>query len=210
MFHLHTFDGIQFNVPVESLKRRGTVEKVSTAYRTRKTIDREAGNGAPKQEENQSSYALEAYRKSVKMENRREPIFHAYSIMKSPVISIDPELNIIEAWNLFKAKKVNHMPVLSSGNKITGMVSSGDLLKHLIIEGDKILGASDMTIKDIMTGDVITADRITDIRRIAKVMFDNHIGTMPIVDEEGTLLGIITRSDILYALINYPPLNLWG
>ncbi len=61
-----------------------------------------------------------------------------------------------------------------------------------------------------MVREVITASRFTDIRRIAKVMFDEHIGSMPVLDDNRKLEGIISRSDILHALVNYPPLKLWG
>ena len=40
-------------------------------------------------------------------------------------------------------------------------------------------------------------------------MFKERIGAMPIVDDQGTLVGILTRSDILRVLVNKAPLQLW-
>ncbi len=210
MFHLQTFEGLQFNIPLESLKSRESRKKVAKSFRTRRTIDNETEEIVKNETDNKSSYAVNAYRDAIKISSKREPILHAYRIMKSPVLTVDPDMNVVDAWHLFREKEVSHMPVLSPDKKIIGIVSTGDLLKHLIIVDNKIENATDQKVKDIMTEEVITADRITDIRRIAQAMFENHIGTMPIVDERGAPLGIITRSDILYALINYPPLNLWG
>jgi CBS-domain-containing membrane protein len=60
-----------------------------------------------------------------------------------------------------------------------------------------------------MTTRVLTASPNTEIRQIAQVLFDEHIGTMPIIDEREHLIGLITRSDILQALIKPAPLDLW-
>lgn len=206
MFHIHTFEGIQFNVPLESLKKKNEVSRLEKSYHIRKVIDKkesEEGHGSSR-----NSYAVKAYREAVSMKDEREPVLHACSIMKSPVLTLNPGMKIIDAWNLFAEKGVSHMPVFSE-NKIIGIVSDRDILHHLIIVNDRIENKTDKTVQDIMTRNVITAGRLTDIRRIAKAMFENHIGTMPIVEDDGTLTGIITRSDILYALINYPPLSLW-
>ncbi|HPQ54442.1 MAG TPA: CBS domain-containing protein [Spirochaetota bacterium] len=208
MFHIHTFDGIQFNVPLESLKKKKEISRLERSYHTRKVIDKKESEEGSDSYNGRNSYAVKAYREAVSIKDEREPVLHAYSIMKSPVLTLDPEMKIIDAWNLFKKKGVSHMPVFAN-NKILGIVSDRDILRYLIIVDNKIENNSDKTVREIMTDHVITAGRLTDIRRIAKAMFENHIGTMPIVEDDGALTGIITRSDILYALINYPPLNLW-
>ena len=101
------------------------------------------------------------------------------------------------------------MPVISKENKIIGILSDRDILKCLCILECSENNIADKKVTEIMTRKVITAGKLTDIRRIAKAMFENHVGTMPIVEDSGELAGIITRSDILYALVNYPPLSLW-
>jgi acetoin utilization protein AcuB len=144
------------------------------------------------------------------MKNEPAPVFHAYEIMSSPVVTIDKSLSAADGWNFFKEKKLHHMPVLSDEGDITGIVSDGDILKEIIIDGAVISMSSDKKIEDIMTREVITCSLMTDIRRVAKAMFENHIGTMPVLGEDRHLKGIITRSDILYALINHQPLKLWA
>jgi len=206
MFHIQGLDGIQFNIPLEDLKNNEKVDKLLKSHRARKIIDKKETPGG---DEN-LSHALKAYKESVKIRNDREPILHAYTIMKSPVLTLDPDMPIADAWNLLKEKEVSHMPVLSKEKKIIGIMSDRDLLKCLCIVDCNENNIADKTVVDIMTKKVITSSRVTDIRRIAKVMFENHIGTMPVVAEpSGDLIGIITRSDILYALVHYPPLSLW-
>jgi len=60
-----------------------------------------------------------------------------------------------------------------------------------------------------MTTPVVAAAAITDIRRIAAVMLDHGVDGTPITDEGGRLVGFVSRSDILRAVITDPPLSLW-
>jgi CBS domain-containing protein len=54
----------------------------------------------------------------------------------------------------------------------------------------------------------VTAD--TDIRRVAQVLLDTHLPGLPVVDDNGTLTGFVSRTDILRAVANDPPLDVWG
>jgi CBS domain-containing protein len=74
---------------------------------------------------------------------------------------------------------------------------------------DDANGGADTTIRAITKTRVLTASRETAIRQIAFVMIEQRIGAMPIIDESGHLEGIITRSDILRAVVNQAPLELW-
>lgn len=60
-----------------------------------------------------------------------------------------------------------------------------------------------------MTTPVVAANPLTDIRRIARVMLDRDVDGVPIVNETGVLLGFVSRSDILRAVVTDPPLSMW-
>jgi acetoin utilization protein AcuB len=209
MFHIFTLQGKKIDSPLEHLPQNVKVRQVLKRDMARKTIegksfDQEMAEGG------HVSYAHDAYRKAIQNENESRPVFHAGDIMNFPVITIDPGLKASDAWVTFKNANVRHMPVLSAEGRIIGIVSDRDLMKQLIIKDGTVEDAREVRVKDIMADEVITASPLTDIRRIAKVMLDHHIGTMPIVDEDGLLVGIITRSDILHAIINHPQLKLWA
>lgn len=53
------------------------------------------------------------------------------------------------------------------------------------------------TIADIMTRDVITVSNETTIRELADIFDKNHFGSLPIVDNDGNLTGIVTASDLI-------------
>jgi len=66
-----------------------------------------------------------------------------------------------------------------------------------------------LQVADIMSSPVFSAHPDTPIRDIAEVMLVERIGAIAICDDEGSLVGILTRSDILRALVNRAPLDLW-
>ncbi|HQO41121.1 MAG TPA: CBS domain-containing protein [Spirochaetota bacterium] len=210
MFFIHTLEGLYRDLSMEAMMHSTNVRGITANSRTRRLISGETGSKENPSPGKTLSYAEKAYRESVNMKNELEPVFHAYQIMSTPVKTIQPDIRITEAWTIFREEKVHHMPVVSKVGDLEGIVSDIDLLKRLIITDDRITNHTDEIVGDIMIKEVITAGKVTDIRRIAMVMFNMHIGTMPILDDSKKLTGIITRSDILHAIITYPPLKIWG
>ncbi len=210
MFFIHTLEGLYRDLSLEALIHKKELSGVNRNSRIRKLIREETGDSQYSPEKKTLTYAEKTYREAMKLKNQPGPIFHAYQIMSSPVKTIKPEMKITEAWNHLKRIGVRHTPVVSEEKKIEGIISDRDLLKRLLVGDDGTVEGSDQTVGDIMVHEVITASMVTDIRRIAMVMFKMHIGTMPVLDEDKNLAGIVTRSDILHALITYPPLKLWG
>lgn len=64
-------------------------------------------------------------------------------------------------------------------------------------------------VSDVMTTPVVAASPLTDIRRIARVMLERNVDGVPIVNDAGALLGFVSRSDILNAVVTDPPLSMW-
>jgi acetoin utilization protein AcuB len=134
--------------------------------------------------------------------------------MTSPVLSLEAEASVAQAWAFIRQRRFRHVPVLDHSQKLVGILSDRDLLCEAAGLGtahspSKPVEDASRLIGEIMTTRVLTASPDTEIRQIARVLFDNHIGTMPIVDEGEYLIGLITRSDILRALIQHAPLDLW-
>ncbi|MCF6149046.1 MAG: CBS domain-containing protein [Candidatus Kuenenia sp.] len=162
----------------------------------------------------------------------------ANQIMSSPLLTILPDTTLNEAWEIIRERRFRHLPILSSDKKLVGIVSDRDLLReaaHIEISREKQSANSFVkktfeteikpynggsytegvkesqkkkTVQDICRTRVLTATPDTNIREIAKILIEEHIGSMPIVDENGTLLGMITRSDVLRTIVTYGALDL--
>jgi CBS domain-containing protein len=99
--------------------------------------------------------------------------------------------------------------VLDPGYRLVGIVSERDLLTVLNVDEGRVRDVLTKRVGDVMSTPVVTADPVTDIRRIAQVMLQHQADGVPIVNETEALVGFVSRSDILRAIIADPPLSLW-
>jgi acetoin utilization protein AcuB len=129
----------------------------------------------------------------------------AREVMTGPVVSLSPDADLVDAWKMICEKRFRHVPVVSQSGALVGIVSDRDvLLRAALIAAAETAHKAHPggTIKEIMQTRVLTATPATEIRQIARVFFQERIGAMPVVDERGRLVGMITRSDVLRALID--------
>ena len=161
----------------------------------------EPGGGEPLQR----STVTTAYQEESSAQPRNLLIY-AHQIMSSPVItaSIHESLNTI--WSLFAKHKFHHLPLLDDQQKIQGIVSDRDILRFAANNHHQV---GRQPIVELMNRQVISAAADTEVRVLAEVMCQRGIGAIPIVDDVVAVLGIVSRSDILRALVNRAPLELW-
>jgi len=116
-------------------------------------------------------------------------------------VTITPDTPISEAQRTMRKEKVHRLPVLDKKKELVGIVTEKDLLYASpspattldIHEMTYLL--SRLTVSKVMTKKVISVTSDTVLEEAARVMVDNDIGGLPIVDS-GKLVGIITESDI--------------
>ncbi len=132
----------------------------------------------------------------------------AKQIMSSPVLTLSIDATFEKAWKLIVDYRFRHVPIATEGDKLFGILSDRDLLREAaLITQDGL--REEKNIRNIIKTNVLTASPDTEIKKIAQLFFDERIGSMPIIDEDGILLGIITRSDILRTIVNQAPVELW-
>jgi acetoin utilization protein AcuB len=144
---------------------------------------------------------------------RNATILHAGQIMTSPVVSLSPQQTASDALAIFQESAFRHLPVVGDDNKLAGIISDRDVLHYFGgISQDyrfQVPNRSDRPVEQLMQSPVLTATGDTDVRYIARLFVDQRIGSMPIVTES-TLVGIVTRSDVLSAVMRNFVLELWA
>lgn len=121
--------------------------------------------------------------------------------MTHPVITIHPKMPIHDALNLMNKEHIRRLPVVNKKGDLLAMVSERDLLHASpsdatslsVYELNYLL--SKITIKHIMSTDVITVTENTPIEEAARIMADNKIGGLPVV-HNNKVVGIITETDL--------------
>ncbi len=126
-------------------------------------------------------------------------------LMTSTVITLKPEDSIRDAWDVHLSRGFRHIPITSNIGQIVGILSDRDLLRL----GQPKQTDHDSAVSTIMTTRVLTCFSDTPLRLAASVMLENGFSSLPVIAKDQTLQGILTTGDILSALVNEAPLDLW-
>jgi acetoin utilization protein AcuB len=111
-------------------------------------------------------------------------------------VTISESASIEEALMLMKTYAFRHLPVVSENNLLEGLVTLADLKQGLI---PSMLGT--ISLGDLIIKNPITVGPDEDIERAARLIYENKISGMPVV-EGGRLVGILTETDILRTFID--------
>ena len=106
--------------------------------------------------------------------------------MTKNVISVSPDTETEKIMELMKESHHNSYPVVEN-NKLVGMVTAFDIVAKEWAE----------TVSGIMSTNLVVANQNLSINDASRVMFRRGISRMPVVDEKGELVGIITNTDMV-------------
>jgi CBS domain-containing protein len=146
-------------------------------------------------------------------------------VMTPAVIKLDKNATLCEATTLMSLKKVSGAPVVDSEDKLVGILSESDVLEFAAskegvgLEVDKLSVASlpydrlvrdevlcrryksvgEAKVSEVMSTEVVTVEVDDDIEKALETMVRMEVNRLP-VHQEGKLVGIVTRQDILIAL----------
>ena len=127
--------------------------------------------------------------------------------MSAPAITIDVHASMQEAINLLREHKISMLPVTDK-NRLVGIVTDRDLKKSspsnaTTLDIHELLYLlSTLQIKDIMSSRPITVPPDFTIEETAQVLMANKISGVPVVDDNGSILGIITHTDLFKVIIS--------
>lgn len=110
-------------------------------------------------------------------------------------ITLKPNQTVKEAYDIIVKFKIGGLPVVDNDNKLVGIITSRDL---------KYISHDETKVADVMTKEhLVTATAGTSLKEASKILWENRIEKLPIVDKDYHLVGLITNKDIDNAL-NYP------
>jgi CBS domain-containing protein len=137
-------------------------------------------------------------------------------VMTQNVISITKYESIMHVANILTDKNISGLPVVDKEDKVVGIITQADILSMVGV-------GRDHTFKDLLkymlgeplherkvgdlVGDIMTAPALTikpdaNIADAVRIMDEKRIRRLTVVDEKNKLIGILTRADILKAVIS--------
>ncbi len=128
--------------------------------------------------------------------------------MTTDLVTVEEDTPMMKASIIMKEKNIRSLPILNKQGKLVGIVSDRDLrdaspskatsldvheLNYLI---------STIKIKDLMTRNLVVVRADETVEFAAILMLENKISSLPVINDKGSLVGIITQTDIFRVLIN--------
>ncbi|WP_108060746.1 CBS domain-containing protein [Poseidonibacter lekithochrous] len=165
-----------------------------------------------KQENNQNKAnqeQLNAYKQMANIDTT-EAVYHVKDIMTADCIFLLENATVMDSYNTLKDAQVSQVPILSNDKKILGLINKKIILNLILEDLENSREILSKKVGDLYLPQLITTDPITDIRRVSKVMIDFKLDAIPVVDEEDTLVGIVSKSDIIKAVSTIPKLQLYS
>ncbi len=140
-------------------------------------------------------------------------------IMTRKVVSVPPDTPALAVARLLADRGISAVPVTDSWGMLLGVVSEADLIRRLSTEdkpepqgllsslfydrdraAERYARAHGATARDIMATEVITATETMTAEHAARLLDENNIRRLPVV-QDGVLVGIVSRADLLRALL---------
>ncbi len=136
-------------------------------------------------------------------------------VMTAPVTSVRADARLREAVELVIGRDFRALPVVDEAGRLVGIVTSSDLVARgglgarldlLAVLPEQarleILGRLDpqRRVADVMTSEVMSVRGTDSVAAATHLMATNRIKRLPVVDEEGRLIGIVSRADVLRAV----------
>ncbi len=119
---------------------------------------------------------------------------HIDEVMTRDLQTFPPELTMDEALSICQRNRISGAPVAKDGHLI-GLISIEDLIRSL---REQKLGA---TVADYMTDQVITVNSFDPVVEALKIFVKTKVGRLPVLDDRGVLVGILTKGDITNGLL---------
>ena len=158
--------------------------------------------------------ALAAYEQTRNPGLPRHLLTRVDSVMSIDVITIAEVSTVEQAWQVLSQTNLGQAPVVDARGMLIGLFTRADLLRperlpgpdsHALVWRALLM----QSVVDVMWTPVPSVSPESDIRRVASVLLDSGLPGLPVVDDEGRVIGFVSRSDILRAVVADPPLDLW-
>jgi len=110
-------------------------------------------------------------------------------VMTADVQTVTPDMQIIEVLDLFRQMRISGAPVLD-GDQLVGLISLEDLIRALR------RGNGHALVNEYMTTTLVTVHSFEPVVKALEVFAQTHFGRLPVVNESGKLVGLLTKGDV--------------
>ena len=128
------------------------------------------------------------------------------TIMSRKIVTVDMDDTLARIRDVFKQHRFHHVLVVS-GNRLMGVISDRDLLKSIspfidtLSETTRDLATLQKRPHQIMSRKPISVEKDTTLEAAVGTLLKHNISCLPVTDEDGAIVGVLTWKDLLRALV---------
>ncbi|GJQ23304.1 MAG: CBS domain-containing protein [Planctomycetia bacterium] len=122
-----------------------------------------------------------------------DPISH---VMTTNVKTVQISQKMSEVLRILAENQIHHVPVVD-GRRLSGMISTTDIIRLNIT----VSTADEWSIEEVMKRNLVTIDINDSVRKAAQLLSDGIFHSLPVINNERHLIGIITSTDLIRYLV---------
>jgi CBS domain-containing protein len=113
-------------------------------------------------------------------------------LMTSNPTTIEPDKTVVDAAKLMRDEDAGLIPVVE-GQKLIATITDRDIALRVVAEGKD---ASSTNVRDVASTRLVTVDPDQDLDEALRLMAKNQVRRLPVVEEDGKLVGIVAQADV--------------
>ncbi len=118
--------------------------------------------------------------------------------MSSPVVVVDPDSSVSYAMTLMRRRNIHSVVVdVSETNRSYGILTTTDVRDKIVAAGRN---PAEVAVREIMSGPIVMGHPDWTLMECSQFMQRNHTHHLPIADDSGTLIGLISATDIFMSV----------
>jgi len=118
--------------------------------------------------------------------------------MSSPVVVVDPDSSVSYAVTLMRRRNIHSVIVnITDDNPSYGIVTRSDIRDKILVAE---LKPAETTVRTIMSGPLVLAKPEWTLKECSQVMQEHKVDHLPVADDSGALIGLISATDIFVAV----------
>jgi CBS domain-containing protein len=114
--------------------------------------------------------------------------------MTSNPTTVTPDTSAREAAEIMKSEDTGIVPIVE-GDRLTGVITDRDLALRIVAEGK----SADTRVGELASKDLVTVDPQQSLEEAARLMAEHQVRRLPVVEEDGRLVGILAQKDVAEA-----------
>lgn len=171
--------------------------------------------------------AAAAYRQVQQAPAPRLPLERVAQVMRAPAITVLAQAPLRRAWGVLRAARIAQAPVVDGQGQLVGLLTHAPLLRLWLRPEPPQTGAPGakrdvledaerwrawlaQPVAAVMVSPIAAVHASTQLRRLAQLLESGLPGLPVVADQGDALVGFVSRTDVLRALVHEPPLQAWG